>query len=111
MNAAHRDRHALGAELIGDLIAAIDVARHRGNPDEIALQIEVDRLNVLVGEDDLILVAGNGGGDGEQAGEGRIERSVHINRAGRKRVRLRVYEMNDTGAHRNSPRGERPSTK
>ena len=103
VHAAHDDRHALGAELVGDFIAAIDVTRHRGNPDQVRLQIEVDRLDVLVGEHDFVLVAWNGRGDGEQAGERGIERSIQVNRAGRQRIGFRIDEMNDASAHRNSP--------
>ena len=103
VHAAHHDRHAFGAELVGDFIATVDVTRHRGNPDQVRLQIEVDRLDVLVGEHDFVLVAWNGRGDGEQAGERGIERSIQVNRAGRQRIGFRIDEMNDASAHRNSP--------
>ena len=103
VHAAHDDRHAFDAELVGDFIAAIDVTGHRGNSDQVRLQIEVDRLDVLVGEHDFVLVAWNGRGDGEQAGERGIERSIQVNRAGRQRIGFRIDEMNDACAHRNSP--------
>jgi hypothetical protein len=57
VHAAHDDGDALGAELVGDFVAAIDVTRHGGNPHEVRLQIEVDRLNVLVREHHFVLVA------------------------------------------------------
>ena len=37
MHAAHHNGHALGTELVGDFVAAVDVTRHRGNPDEVRL--------------------------------------------------------------------------
>jgi hypothetical protein len=49
MHAAHDDRHAAGAKRIGDLVAAIDVARHRRDADQIGLEMEIDCLDVLIG--------------------------------------------------------------
>ena len=51
MHAAHDDGHALGAESVGDFVAAVDVTRHRRNPNQIGFQIEVDVLDVFVGQD------------------------------------------------------------
>jgi len=41
MHAAHEDGHALGAKLVGNFVSAVDVTRHRRNPDEVRPQIEV----------------------------------------------------------------------
>ena len=30
------------AELVGDLVAAVDIGGHRGDADHVALQVEVD---------------------------------------------------------------------
>jgi hypothetical protein len=72
MHAAHHDRHALRAEAVGDLVTAVDVARHRGDADQVALQVEVDGLDVFVGQHDLIPVARDAGRHRKEAGEGRI---------------------------------------
>ena len=93
----------LARNSIGDFVAAVDITRHRGNPDQVRLQIEVDRLDVLVGQHHFILVAWDGCGDGEQAGKRRVQRPIQVDRAGRKRIRLRIDEMNDAGAHEHSP--------
>ena len=90
MDAAHDHRHAFGAESIGDLVAAVDVTRHRRNADEIGLQVEIDGLDVLVGEHHLILVARDAGGDRQQTGERRIQRPVHVERAGGQRIGFRI---------------------
>jgi hypothetical protein len=50
MDAAHDDRNAARPERIRDLVAAIDVARHRRDADEINFEVEVDRLDVLIGQ-------------------------------------------------------------
>ena len=39
MHAAHDDGNAFGAELVGNFIPAIDVARHRGNADKVGLRL------------------------------------------------------------------------
>jgi len=100
MHAAHDDRHATPAELVGDLVAAIDVGGHRGDPDHVAFQVEIDLLDVLIGEDHLVALARDGGGDSEQPGDGRIERAVEIERTRCQRIRLRIDEMDDSMPHR-----------
>ena len=72
MHAAHNHGHAPRAECVRDLVAAVDISRHRGNPHQIRLQVEIDGLDVLVGQHDLVLIAGNAGGDGEQARKRRV---------------------------------------
>src|SRR6266404_7564630 len=101
VDAPHGHGHAVGAELIGDFITAVDVTRHRGNSHQVGLQIEVDGLDVFVGEHHLVLVFRNGSGDGEQAGEGGIKCSIEVNRAGCQRVGFRIDEVNDASAHEN----------
>ena len=49
VHTAHDDGHALGTEMVGDLVAAIDVARHRRNPHHIAFEVKIDGLDILVG--------------------------------------------------------------
>ena len=93
MHAAHDHRHAAAAELVGDLVAAVDVGGHGGNADHVAFQVEVDLLDVLVGQHHLVPVARDGGGDGEQAGDRRIERAVEVERPCRQGIRLRIDEM------------------
>ena len=78
MHTAHDHGHALGAELVGDFVAAVDVARHGGNADHVGLQIEVDRLDILVGEHDFVLVARNDRGNCQQARQRGVKRPVHI---------------------------------
>ena len=84
MHAAHGHGYTLGAELVGDFVAAVDVTRHRGDSDQVRLQIEVDGLNVLVGEHNFVLVARNACGNCEQARERGVQRSIHVLRARRK---------------------------
>ena len=69
MDPAHDDGNALGAEFVGDFVAAVDVARHCGNPDEVGLQIEIDGLDILVGENHLVPVTRDRSGDREQPGQ------------------------------------------
>jgi len=66
-----------------DLVAAIGVARHRRDADEVGFEVEIDRLDVLVGEHDLVAVAGNGAGHREQPGQGRVQRAIEVLRPGR----------------------------
>jgi hypothetical protein len=77
------------------------VTRHRGNADEVRLQIEVDGLDVLVCEHRFVLVAWYGCGNRKQSCKGRVQRSIHIQRAGRQRIRFRIDQMNDAGMHEN----------
>jgi hypothetical protein len=56
MHAAHDHRNAARPEGIGDRVAALDVAGHRRDADQVRLEVEVDRLDVLVGQHDLVLV-------------------------------------------------------
>ena len=56
---AHDDRNAARPERVRDLVAPLDVAGHRRDADQIGLQIEIDRLDVLVGQHDLVLVGRN----------------------------------------------------
>ncbi len=72
MHAAHRHGHAARTEGVCDFVAAVDIGRHGGNPHQVRLQLEIDRLDVLVRQHNLVLVARNTGGDGEQAGQRRI---------------------------------------
>ena len=58
MHAAHDHGHAPGAKRVGDLVAAVDVARHGGDADEVGLEIEVDRLDVLVGQHHFVASRG-----------------------------------------------------
>src|SRR5260221_7452116 len=81
VHASHHHRHALDAEPVSDLISAVDVTRHCGNSHQIGLQIEVDRLNVLVGENHLVLVFRDTGGNGQQARSG--EYSARLKYIGR----------------------------
>ena len=67
---AHHHRDAARPEGVGDLVAAVHVAGHRGDADEVGLEIEVDRLDVLVGQHDLVAGRGDGRRDGQEAGEG-----------------------------------------
>ena len=78
VHAAHHHRHPARPECIGDLVAAVHVARHGGDADEVGLEIEVDRLDVLVGQHDLVTVARDGAGDGEQARERRVQRPIQV---------------------------------
>ena len=63
MHPAHHDGYASGAELVGNLISAVDVTGHRGDSDEIGLQVEINGFNVLIGEDHFVLIARNRCGD------------------------------------------------
>ena len=83
MHAPHDHGNASGAKGIGDIVAAIDIAGHRGNADEVGLQVKVDGLDVLVGEHDLVVFARNAGCNGKQTRERRIKRPIQINRARR----------------------------
>ncbi len=78
VHAAHHDRHSARPERIGDLVPAVHVARHRRQANQIRLQVEVDRLDVLVGEHDLVTVPWDAGRDGQQARERRIEGPVQV---------------------------------
>ena len=101
VHAAHDHRNAFGAEFVGDLVAAVDVTRHRGDADEIGLQIEIDGLDIFVGQHHFVLVARNAGRDREQARERRVESSVHVQRAGGERIGFWIDQMNDTRGHEN----------
>ena len=57
MDAAHDHRHTPRAERIRDLVAAIDVTRHRGDADEVGLKVEIDRLDILVGQNHLVAIS------------------------------------------------------
>jgi hypothetical protein len=95
VHATHHHRHILGAEPIGDLISAVDVARHRGNSRQVRLQIEIDSLDVLVREHHLAVVFQNRGGNGEQPGKGRIQRPIEVNRASCKGISLGINEVDE----------------
>ncbi len=103
MDAAHHHRHAFGAEAVGDFVTAVDIARHRGNPDHVGLQIEVDRLDIFVGQHDFVLIARNDRGDRQQAGERRIKSAVEVERARGERVGFRVDEVDNARPHRCLP--------
>ena len=70
VDAAHDDRHPPRPERVGDLVAAVHVARHGGDADQVRLQVEVDRLDVLVGQHHFVAVARNHAGHGKQARKG-----------------------------------------
>ena len=70
MHTAHHDGNTAGAECAGDFVAAVDIARHRGNPHEVRFQREVDGFDILIGQYNLVPVARNAGGDGKQAASG-----------------------------------------
>ena len=93
VHAAHDHRHAAAAELVGDLVAAVDIGGHGGDADHVALQVEVDLLDVLVRQHHLVAVARNRGGDREQAGDRRIERAVEVEGPRGKGVRLGIDEV------------------
>ena len=93
------------AELVGDLVAAVDVGGHGGDADQIALQVEVDLLDVLVGQHHLVAVARDGRGDREQAGDRRVERAVQVERPRRQRIGLRIDEMDHPWRIDGSSRG------
>src|SRR6185295_4038969 len=76
---------------------------HRRDTDQVRLEVEVDRLDVLVGQHDLVLIAGDGGGDGEQAGQRRIEGPIEVLRTRGQRVRLGVDQMDDAATHGRAP--------
>ena len=78
VHASHDNRHPASAKCIGDLVAAVHVASHGGDANEICLEIVVDRLDVFIGQDDLVTVARDGSGDGEQARERRVQRSIQV---------------------------------
>jgi hypothetical protein len=99
MHPAHDDRNAARPERVRDLVAALDVAGHRRDADQIRLQVEVDRLDVLVGQHDLVLVGRNRRRHRQQAGNGRVESSVHVKGAGGERLGLRIDQMNSSRAH------------
>src|SRR5262249_53614483 len=61
MHTTHDNGDAFGAELVGDLIAAIDVARHGGNTDKVRFQIKIDCLDIFVRKYNFVLVAWNAG--------------------------------------------------
>jgi choline dehydrogenase-like flavoprotein len=67
--AAHDDRHAARPKRIRDFVSAIDVARHRRDADEIGFEVEVDRLDVFVGQDHLVTIRRNCGCHRQQACE------------------------------------------
>ena len=103
MHAAHRHRHPARPEGIGDLVAAVHIAGHGGDADEVRLQVEVDGLDVLIGEHHLVAVARNPRGHGEQARQRRVQRPVEIQRARGQRIGLRIDEVNDPVAHVAAP--------
>ena len=72
MHAAHDDGHASRPELVRNFIAAIDVTRHRGNPNQICLKVKINWLDVFVGEHNLVLIARDACRNREQAGKRRV---------------------------------------
>src|ERR1700693_1434579 len=50
-------------------------------------------------EHHFVRVAWSGCGNCEEACKRRVQRSIHIQRAGRSRIRFRIDEMNDAGTH------------
>jgi hypothetical protein len=77
---AHDHRHPALSECIGDLIAAVHVTRHRRDANEVRLELEIDRLDVLIGQYHLITISRNGARDGEQACKRRVKRPIEIER-------------------------------
>src|SRR4029078_10302317 len=71
---------ALGAEMISNFVAAVDIARHRRNADEICFQVKLDRLDILVSQHHLVPVARNARRDGQQARKRRIKSALEIKR-------------------------------
>ena len=69
MHAPHGHRYPARPEGVGDLVAAVHVARHGGDAHEVRLEVEVDGFDVLVGEHHFVAVAGNSRGHREEAGE------------------------------------------
>src|SRR5215831_15828469 len=61
LNSTHDNGDAFGAELVGDLVAAIDVARHGGNTDKVRFKIKIDCLDIFVRKYNFVLVAWNAG--------------------------------------------------
>src|SRR3569833_1109420 len=105
MHTSHHHRDAFGSKPVRYFISPIDVARHRGDSHETDLEIEIDRLDVLVGENHLIAIFRNTGGDSQQAGKRGVKRPIEINWSCRQRVGLRIDEMDQTRTHENLPAG------
>src|SRR4030095_1492531 len=99
VHAAPHDGYSAGPECVRDLVAAIHVARHRRDADEVGFEVEVDRLDVFVGEHDLVPLARNGTGDGGQTRERRVEGAIQVLGPGRQRISLGVDEMDDPVSH------------
>jgi hypothetical protein len=70
VHAAHDHRDTARPECVGNLVAALDVTGHRRDADQVRFQIEVDRLDVLVGQHDLILVGRDRRGHRQQSRNG-----------------------------------------
>jgi hypothetical protein len=95
---AHHARHPARPEGVGDLVPAVHVAGHGGQADQVRLQVEVDRLDVLVGQHHLVAVARNARRDGEQARERRVESPVEIQWARGQRIRGQVLHSDISAA-------------
>jgi hypothetical protein len=103
VHAAHHNRYSAGSECIRDLVAAIHIARHGRDADEVGFDVEIYRLDILVSEHDLVPVARDGSSHGEQPRERRVEGPVQILGPGRQRIRLGVDQMDDPLSHATPP--------
>ena len=83
MDPAHDHRHTPRAVGVRDLIAPIDVTRHRRDADKIGLKVEIDRLDVLVGQNHLVAISRHRRSHGQQPGQRGIEGTIEIQRPGR----------------------------
>src|SRR5215510_6135483 len=103
VHTAHHDRDPASPENLGDLVAAVDVRRHRREPDEVGLQAEIAGFDVLVGKYHLIAVARNRGCHGYQAREGRVQRPIKVEWACCQRMSLWIDEMYNPMTHMTTP--------
>ncbi len=97
--AAHDDGNSAAPELIGNLVTALHVTGHGRNSDHIDFQVEIDLLDILVGQYDLILILRYAGRNREQTRQRRIKRAIQVARSRGERVCLGVDQMDDPGAH------------
>src|SRR5262249_16799024 len=61
MHTTHDNGDAFGAELVGDLVAAIDVARHGGNTNNVHIKSKIYFLDIFVRKYNFVLVEWNAG--------------------------------------------------
>src|SRR4029434_8217942 len=64
VHTAHHHRYPARSESVGDLVAAVDIRRHRRDSDEVGLQVKIDGFDVLIGKHHLITIPWNGGRHG-----------------------------------------------